>query len=164
MPPFQREPGCTRMTGTTSWGRFLRRVTMSKKMMWKMPLTFFRNQRADLCHLRRQAGHLFLQPGRQQFVGGLGGTRLLSSAILAGLDEGERTRRPEARVRFQAAARTQARRTPLHVWTCVGQLPRTAGLDRALPHRALLPLCLQPQTALPRRDSPSAVGPTASYV
>ena len=40
----------------------------------------------------------------------------------------------------------------------VGQLPCTAGLDRALPRRALLPLRLQPQTALPGRDSPSAMG------
>ena len=43
-------------------------------------------------------------------------------------------------------------------------VPRTAGLDRALPHRALLPVCVQPQTALPRRNSPSAVGVAASYV
>jgi F-type H+-transporting ATPase subunit c len=38
MPPFQCEPGCTRMTGTTSWGRFLRRVNMNKKIVWKMLL------------------------------------------------------------------------------------------------------------------------------
>ena len=33
MPPFQCEPGCKRMTGTTSWGRLLRRVTMTTKKM-----------------------------------------------------------------------------------------------------------------------------------
>src|SRR5258707_3585577 len=38
MPPFQCEPGCKRMTGTTSWGRFLRRVTMTKKMMFLVAL------------------------------------------------------------------------------------------------------------------------------
>src|SRR5215831_8756971 len=32
MPPLQCEPGCKRMTGTTSWGRFLRRARMSKKV------------------------------------------------------------------------------------------------------------------------------------
>jgi uncharacterized protein YqjF (DUF2071 family) len=64
--------------------------------------------------------------------------------------KGEGTRRAEARIRVEAAARTQARRTPLLLRTRVGQLPCTTGLNRALPRRALLPLCVQPQTALPR--------------
>src|ERR1700757_936725 len=33
MPPFQCEPGCKRMTGTTPWGRFIEESKMTKKMM-----------------------------------------------------------------------------------------------------------------------------------
>ena len=112
-------------------------------------VTFFRDQCANLRHLRRQAGHLFLQPRCQQLVGGLGSAGLLPSALLAGFHQGERARRAEDRICFEAAARTQAGRTSLLLRPRVRQISRTAGLDRALPHRALLPLCLQSQTALP---------------
>jgi F-type H+-transporting ATPase subunit c len=33
MPLLQCEPGCKRMTGTTSWERFLKEKTMIKKLM-----------------------------------------------------------------------------------------------------------------------------------
>src|SRR4051812_46475163 len=38
MPLLQCEPGCKRMTGTTSWERFLRRVTMTKKFFFVLAL------------------------------------------------------------------------------------------------------------------------------
>src|SRR5262245_28217715 len=39
MPLFQCEPGCKRMTGTTSWERFLRRVPkMTKKFFFVVAL------------------------------------------------------------------------------------------------------------------------------
>ena len=76
---------------------------------------FCRNQRAHLRHARRQTGRVFLQPGRQQFVGSVGRARVLSPALLAGGHEAEGTRRTQDRLRLQAAARAQAGRTALLV-------------------------------------------------
>ena len=80
-------------------------------------IAFCRSQRAHLRYPRRQTRRVFFQPRRQQFVGGMGRARVLSPALLASVHEAEGPRRPEDRIRLEAAARAQTSRTPLLLWS-----------------------------------------------
>ena len=62
------------------------------------------------------------------------------------------------RVCFQAAAWTEARRAALLLRAELANLPGTSGVAGTFPHRALLPVCCQPQAALPGRDPSPSVG------
>src|SRR5947209_6811716 len=88
----------------------------------------------------------------------MGSPGFLPASLLASLDEGGRPRKGFAEISIQTPSWPQASGDSTVLRTGFQALPHHTGIAAAFPERALLPVFLQPEAALPRRDSSFALG------
>src|SRR5215831_12346772 len=89
----------------------------------------------------------------------MGRARFLPAAVLASVNEVGRSWKNLDQVPLEAAPRSKAGRASPVLRARFQVFPRAAGIAAALPERAVLPLLLQSQAPLSRRNPSPALGP-----